>query len=190
MFISEVSLEANDVMDDDGVDWMEFSEAFKIGYLKGFLCGLGVAEGELSDFDMFIDNIISKRDFKKKWGKISLNNITIGQIADGISAFYEDFSNRRTKLIDAIYVVKIQIEGKNSELINAQIRYLKMQPISWETYMKYHKKFRAFFVKNGRYPTYKEIKNSDYSFEEVLKAGYFIDTNNDVHALFCYGDYK
>lgn len=191
IFTSEASLQAaENITDQDGNNWISGSESYKIGYVIGYISGISFTEGQFSHYERTIKSLSIKRIFKDKWERISVKNITVGQVKDGIDAFYKDFSNRRIKIIDAIYVVKMQIEGKNSELINAQIRYLKMQPISFEIIAKFEEKLSEFLKENHRYPTYKEIKNGDYSFEDVLKAGYFIDVNNETHSLFCYGYYK
>jgi len=134
---------------------------------------------------------LDKEEYNVILNRISLAKITVGQIKDGVDAFYNDFSNRRIKIVDVIYVVKMQIKGENPELIDSQIRYLKMQPIEMEVLNKYSEKYLAFRIKNkGRKPTYKEIKNGDFSFEDLLRAGRFTDASDNLHYLFCYGRYK
>jgi len=65
-----------------------------------------------------------------------------------------------------------------------------MQPIDLKIHDEYYQKYWAFSNKKGRNPTYKEIKNGDYSFEDLLRGGKFIDASNNLHHLFCYGKYK
>jgi hypothetical protein len=106
-----------------------------------------------------------------------------------MNAFYKNLNNNKIKMVDAIYVVKMQIEGENQELIDAQIRYLRMQPIDPRIFEECYKKLEAFQKEKGRDPTYKEIKIGDFSFEDLLKLGRFIDENNDMRFFFCYGRY-
>ncbi len=165
------------------------SDSWKIGYVGGFIAGAMIVRDE---FYIFENKLKSERDkaiYNKSLNEIALVKITVGQIMDGISGFYNDFSNRRIKIVDAIYVVKMQIEGDDPELIDSQIRYLKMQPINIEIKKKCWKKF-VFTEKKGNKVTYKEIKNGDFSFEDLLRAGIFIDASNNLHILFCYGIYK
>lgn len=196
-FVSNVSGERRDIMENDGTDWLNTSESYKGGFVAGFFSGLSIAEidvkpRETAAFKRFIsekDKNIMKA-FEERWNSISLNNITVGQIKDGVDAFYKDFSNRRIKIADVIYVVNMQIKGKDSELIDAQIRYLKMQPIIDEAFSTSFEKWIFFWKEKGHYPTYKEIKNGDFSKEDMLRASYFVDTNNNIHELFRYGWYK
>jgi len=134
-----------------------------------------------------LGNELEKDSLDRTLNKITLAGITIGQIMDGMNDFYNDFSNRRIKMADAIYIVKMQIKGEDPELIDTQIRYLKMQPLDKKMYLE---KYAAFIKKKGNSLKYKEIKNGDFSFEDLLRSGGFIDTSNSYHFLFCYGVYK
>lgn len=60
--------------------------------------------------------------------KLFFQKIRVGHIVDGMNTFYADFSNERVKTRDAIYIVKMRIDGANPKLIDAQIRYLRMMP--------------------------------------------------------------
>jgi len=188
--ISKASADIKNVMEQDGVTWIGVSESYKIGYVCGFLSGLILARQEFLYVKEDFKKEWKKIQFEEKWDEISLPNITVGQIKDGINAFYKDFSNRRIKIIDVIYIVKMQIEGKDPELIDTQIRYLKMQPISISAWTECDDKLDAFLGKRGHFPTYKEIKNGDFSYEVLLKGGRFIGVNNDMSYLFCYGEYE
>jgi len=190
IFISEASAEKKDMLEDDGTDWTTFSSSWKVGYVAGFIAGAGVVRNKFYGVPYHLENEVSKELFKTYLNEISLVGITVGQIQDGVDAFYKDFSNRRIKIVDAIYVVKMQIKGNDPELINAQIRYLKMQPIGVYIHAECLEKLIAFNKKKGRDPTYKEIKNGDYSFEDLLRVGMFIDASNTLHGLFYYGLYK
>jgi len=190
-----------DLLENDGVDWIEMSESFRIGYVSGLISGLGVAETKLSIFTYLHKGLFKQGGFiweglyEKIWEEICLRNITVNQIVDGIDNLYKDFSNRKIKIVDAIFVVNMQIKGKALELINAQVRYLKMQPVSDDLFesitdrlMKFEKK--KGFGRGRSYPTYKEIENGEFSKEDLLKIAVFISEDNTIHNLFRYGTYR
>ncbi len=184
IFISEASAEIKNVLENDGTDW------WKIGYVGGFITGAMVAKWEFSICVYRLESEVDKEICNEGLNRIDITGITVGQIRDGVNAFYNDFSNRRIKIVDAIYIVKMRIKGEDPELIDSQIRYLKMQPIDKEIINKSSKKYVAFRKKRGRNPTYKEIKNGDFSFENLLRSGIFIDASNNFHLLVSYGTYK
>jgi len=214
IFISEASAEIKDVLEADGTDWTTGPDLWRLAYVSGFIAGAGVVRNKFYFFGDWLKNKVEdhiedvpkvetpfevyqkagkefeKEAYNKSLNEISLIEITAGQIMDGVNDFYNDFSNRRIKIVDAIYVVKMQIKGEDPELIDSQIRYLKMQPIDLEIKKKCSEKYWAFREKKGSNLTYKEIKNGDFSFEDLLRAGMFIDANNILHDLFCYGVYK
>lgn len=121
---------------------------------------------------------ITWKMFKESTENLDISGITVGQIKDGVNKFYEDFANRKIKIVDAIYVVKMQIQGKDPDLINAQIRYLKMQPIS-------HEEFERAYNENLE----KEQKGEKPDAELLLKMGIFINREGHKQGLFCYGRY-
>jgi len=192
VFISEASTEKKDILEDDGTDWIDYPDLARSAYVNGFIAGVDVAGGKFYVFRDSLKSEVYKEEYNKSLNEIALFKITVGQITDGVDAFYNDFSNRRIKTVDAIYIVKMQIKGKDPELIDSQIRYLKMQPIDKEIYDKCWKEYFAFrdAKKSKRNPTYKEIKNGDFSFEDLLRAGIFIDASDNLHYLFCHGIYK
>lgn len=70
--------------------------------------------------------------------KYVIENITNGQIKDGLDVLYEDFKNRSIKITDAIYVVKKQIEGTPQDDIEKILLWLRGGK----------KDFTQLFVKN------------------------------------------
>jgi len=192
--------------DEDGNNWINYKEWYKVGLISGMIMGVSLAINYKPDNNIFetfnkLDNKL--KDYKPAFfdllelslffahlDRISLYNITVGQLKDGLDEFYKDFSTRRIKIIDAIYVVKMQIEGKSPELIEAQILYLKRQPISEKEKEKAFEKYMNFNEKNSRFPEYKDIINGNFSKEDLLTIGIFISSNNKEHFLFCYGNYK
>ncbi len=188
VIMSSFSGQKRDVMESDYYTWNDWSTLAQLTYLEGFLCGANAANKQLSAYGMLLDGDIKKK-YEKLWDKISLFDVTVGQLRDGIEKLYEDFSNSRIKIVDAVYIVDMQIRGKNPELIAAQIRYLKMQPIDKEAKDESHRKYLEFWNKHMRYPNYKELSNGKYSKEDLLKGGWYVDSSNEIHNLFCYGEY-
>lgn len=192
IFISEASTEKKNVLKDDGTDWTNLTDLERLIYVNGFTAGAGLVWSRLHDFGDSFKTELDKEMYNVILNETSLaTKATVGQIKDGMNVFYSDFSNRRIKIVDAIYVVNIQIKGEDPELINSQIRYLKMQPIDREIYVEAFEKYIASCKKKGSYPAcLLELKNGDFSFEDLLKAGIFMDANDILHHLFCYGKYK
>ena len=188
-FILEASIGEKNISEYDGTDWLNSSESFRVGYVTGFISSTIVAREYINIFRSSFKEV-EKLVFDTYWDEISLYNITMGQIQDGIDTFYKDFSNRRIKIVDAIFIVKMQIQGENPTLIDAQIRHLKIQPIEPSALAGSWKRLEDFKREKERYPTYIEIKNGDFSFEDLLNYGKFIDENNNLHHLFCYGKYN
>lgn len=182
--------EKGSVSDDDGVDWEGSPEGWKIGYIGGFICGVNLASNQGSLPNSFFKNEDYKGALDSIMDGITLFNITVGQLKDGINTLYKDFSNKRIKVIDAIYVVKKQIMGDAPELIDAQIRYLRIQPIPEEVTTKIWNKYSAYYKQKEHLPTYNEIKNGDFSIEDLLKIGMIVSSDDKTHWLFKYGEYK
>ncbi len=176
------------ILEDDGVDWQEMEgfpdtkESFTLGFIAGncmvwnkfrtyaLACKPQGFDTYMQDFDK--DNLMEDID------KLSLFDITISQLTTGVDAFYKDFSNRKIKIVDAIYIVKMQIKRENPELIDAQIRYLKKQPIDSE-------------LRNQTPDMLLRLKETGkMSKEDLLRIGRFITEDDKVHDLFCYGEYK
>lgn len=153
--ISHPLVIAADVMEIDGTDWEKLGKPsnVKVYFTSGFMSGSGVGYDSIINISLLPGTSLSeeakdsidlkefkfrinlfKRQIDGKLDDVKLKGITVGQLVDGVDEFYKDFSNRRIKIVDTIYVVKMQIKGENSELIDAQIRYLKMQPIDDKTF--------------------------------------------------------
>jgi len=198
--------QSRQISDKDGNYWINANEWEKIGFISGIIMGVSLAinlkpdnnifetfnklDNKLKDYKPAFFDLLELSLFFAHLDRISLYNITVGQLKDGLDEFYKDFSTRRIKIIDALYVVKMQIEGKSPELIEAQILYLKRQPISEKEKEKAREKYDLFYEKNSRFPEYKDIINGNFSKEDLLTIGIFISSNNETYSLFCYGNYK
>ena len=181
------------LLEKDGTDWREFSESFKTCWVSGFISGADVVvremarEGSRLDYALevigkeepaSVSGLVKVEVVNKTIGeRLSLAGITVGQLRDGMDKFYENFANRKIKQVDVIYIVKMQIKGVNPDLIDAQIRYLQMQPTPPKS-----PKEEALFMTG-----YSEGKAGK---EEGLKVGMFYDEAGELHWLFRYGDYR
>lgn len=177
--------------EEDGSDWLKVStnpypNTYYLGYIAGVMMGLGVMKEEVEGGLSVAINSLEKakvnalfldivKDANDKASTLQMNGITVSQISDGMDVFYSDFANRRIKIIDAIFIVKMQIDGQDQDLIQAQTRYLRMPKISQEEFSRISHK-----ITNGT-----EIVTE----EEWLKIGHFRDRNNISHTLFRYGVY-
>jgi hypothetical protein len=191
--IAEAQHKTN-ISDYDGTEWISVSDHFRIGYVAGCMMGLSLMknnavlrwaprEGDEDLKKVPLSIMSSWIRAMSAANELSLSNITVGQIKDGLNTFYEDFSTRKIKIIDAIYVVKMQLSGKDPEVIAAQVRYLKMQPIGREEQGRVSEKLKSITDMN------KALKAGEITAEELLRTGAFIDKNGENHLLFCYGKY-
>ena len=188
-----------DIADNDGTDWI--SRINKVGFIEGFISGTSLMNEQAiqrkfstykkmkKDKPITKDKPIPIEDFQINMaldasGALSLYEITIGQLTDGVDTFYNDFSTRKIKVIDAIYVVKMQIRGSDPDLIAAQIRHLKLQPINMDELEVIWKKYWATF--DETVPIY---ESGLITAEELLKIGYYVNKDKEFITLFCYGDY-
>ncbi len=69
-------------------------------------------------------------EFESKRNNVEINNfailkISVSQIRDGLNLLYDDFKNRQILLVDAIYVVKKQINGSSNEEVEAVLQWLR-----------------------------------------------------------------
>ena len=170
--------EGRDPREEDGNDWISYKKNnVNIFYLIGFLAAVCVYQEKISTKDP---------DFEK----LDLPDITVGQLKDGVDKFYEDFANRKIKIVDAIYIVKMQIEGENPELISAQIRYLRMQPTKKHSIGEIDKIFFQYLKNPKINIKQKYLDTGKFTRDDFLKEGLFIDEAGKLILLFRYGLYK
>lgn len=178
----------------DGNDWLKgpddlYQKYYRNGYIVGVMAGVYAANIEADKVATAIKLLENERaenkngkpdlvmdllkDAQERIEGLKMIGITIGQVTDGMNVFYSEFANRRIKIFDGVFIVKMQIDGRDPDLIQAQIRYLRMPVITQEEYYRISLK-----------------KPEDVTEEENLKRGYFIDKSKVFHVLFRYGDYR
>lgn len=186
VFLSQLpSQQRTSVSEYDGSDWVSSERTSPLSntsFISGILLGTSTVinefEGAFSLWEFYSDiqkiypgYVEMMQFYKEKADKLFFKDISIGQVRDGTNAFYKDFSNMRIKIIDAVYIVRMQIKGDDPDLILAQIRYLKMQPLNSE---------RQRILKK---------KAEDQTIEERFILGQYWDKNGRPRRLFRYGDY-
>jgi hypothetical protein len=214
VFVSSLSIliafsqaQVPDLFEKDGNDWnmgsIEFLRGMNIGMVQGFIMGTSLIYNEIG---LRLERLaksktqtdLGKSSFElqhKKMEELTLFGISSGQLKDGIDVPYKDFSNRRIKIIDAFFIVKMQIEGKDPNLIQAQIRYLRMHPINDKAYEEAQKKMDAIYFRDDAKSwdyviTNEHIKSGAITEQELLTCGIYVDKNNLNHYLFSHGEYK
>ena len=101
----------------DGSDWRGYSEQFKGGYITGYIHAMGTAQVSSAMSCMSIDN---PKDKNAAISKACISNaqsfdfqsITVGQLLDGMNAFYKDFRNFKVPLTLAMDLVRDEIRGR------------------------------------------------------------------------------
>ena len=102
----------------DGNWWRAETEATRTVYVVGFFDGLELghnfsfwatktADGKM-DMEAASKALTSFLEYKDKY----LKNVKSGQLADGLTSFYEDFRNRSITISDAVWIVLNSIAGK------------------------------------------------------------------------------
>ncbi len=71
---------------------------------------------------MLDSDILNRNERLSPYG---VYEITVGQLYEGLTLFYDDFKNKQLKLPAAIYVVKKQIKGASAEEIEAIMQWLR-----------------------------------------------------------------
>lgn len=191
--ISQGGLKWIDLM--DGSEWDEMSKENKVSWVMGFIGGTNLvvshykisnAKGMSTLDEKEVKELYSiyLKNFLENQKSFGIYNVTIEQLLKGMDRFYQDERNKKIKMVDAVYVVKMEIENKRSELIEAQKKYLRLQPID------------ALTEATKLLIDYKNVK---YTYELFLREGYFSEPRVDKPTkpedykktpLFSYGDYR
>jgi len=135
MFLISTLIAAIALADDDGPRdgnfWRPLNQGSKFTYL------VGVFDGVSLGLDLTCRRDRDDAFTDKVWTSLSqqqckyFENVTNGQIADGLNIFYDDFRNRKITITNALWIVLNQIAGKTHREIQAMIlEYRKPQTTS------------------------------------------------------------
>lgn len=126
----------------DGADWTCFSTAEKRGFIIGFSAIQDIfmrRARETNDFINYVFPNLCPEKFESQGEQLlllqfrchfpvdefELDEITPQQIHDGLDTFYMDQHNLVIKIVNAIYIVREGIRGKDPGYIEAWIRWLR-----------------------------------------------------------------
>ena len=108
----------------DGNWWREETPSFRVAFMSGYVMGenvgqMNLAKGLLNDMPgRPCTTLVSDRVMK---GGPSFGNMTIGQLVDGATAFYDDYRNRAIKIQFALQFVVFASTGTPKEQLDKMI---------------------------------------------------------------------
>jgi len=153
----------------DGNTWESWSDSMKLGWVTGFVGGVGQASMETYIFLVDFANTMRMRFAGKVEGfaeianktnesfveKISLAKLDYNQLVNGLNEFYKGHENKKITVKEAIYIVKLGLIGASKEFIEEETRILRM---AWQDRMEEQtslwdsmEKYRDAWEKWGRY---------------------------------------
>jgi len=126
----------------DGADWTRFSRPEKMGFILGFSAIHDIFMRRARETNDFIDYVLpnlcpekfeSQREqllllqFRCHFPveEFELDEVTPQQIYDGLEEFYMDQRNLVIKIVNAIYIARERMRGKDPGYIEAWIRWLR-----------------------------------------------------------------
>ena len=126
----------------DGSDWTRFSQSQKMGFVFGFSAIQDILMRRARETNDFIDYVLpnlcpekfeSQREelillrfkFPFPVEEFELDETALGQILDGLEVFYADHQNLDIKIVNAIYIVREKVRGKDPGYIEAWTRWLR-----------------------------------------------------------------
>ena len=116
----------------DGNWWRDQTDTIKIGYMAGFLDGIRLGHN-FSDWG-FMDDPQSEPCLKKVMLSFIgfqdkyLSSVKVGQLVDGIDAFYSDYKNRSISTHNAVWLVLNGIAGTPKEKLDKMIEASRRNP--------------------------------------------------------------
>lgn len=126
----------------DGNDWARFSKSYKMGFVSGFHAIHDILMRRARETNDFIDYVLPQlcpEKFQSQKQKLlwlqfkfhfpvdefELDETTSQQIFYGLEVFYKDHRNLNIKIVNAIYIVREGIRGKDPDYIEAWTRWLR-----------------------------------------------------------------
>jgi hypothetical protein len=101
----------------DGNWWRDLTKVEKITYMTGFFDGMHLGSNfsywEILEKDKNDPAIAKVANSYQDYAAKYLQNVTNGQLADGLDTFFSDYRNRRIETSDAVWLVLNEISGKS-----------------------------------------------------------------------------
>jgi|GEM_PF-1370038 len=186
----------------NGRDWFDLSGAHRILWVNGLIAGSNSAiinyslpdiKPSLKTADNY--NKLEDKIFNHNSEKLGIWRISAEQLVNAMNEFYIDYRNKSIAMVDAIYVARMEIQGKKPELIEAQKRYLRMQPFDYRYKLSGEgvKPEKIMRRRGFKDKTIKEIQETFFRFgiyaePKVTKPTELEDYN--FIPLFVYGKYQ
>lgn len=112
--------------DSDGSYWRDSSQTVKAGYISGYISAMSYAQIGSAMTCMSIEN---PKDRNAQASKACISNaqsydfdsITVGQLLDGMNAFYKDFRNFKVPMTMAMRLVRDEIRGRTEQDVQKEL---------------------------------------------------------------------
>jgi hypothetical protein len=105
----------------DGTWWNRQSAGFRLLYILGFMDGMDLGSRfsapDQPEVKRAPDPGLDARRTYKSRTEHYFANLTVGQISDGLDAFYRDYRNRSINLADGFEIVLRSIKGEDVEAL-------------------------------------------------------------------------
>jgi len=102
----------------DGNWWTQQSAGFRLLYILGFMDGMDLGSRFSAPDTVDETRPEPEDDSRKMYEKrtrLYFTNVTVGQISDGLDAFYRDYRNRSINLVDGFEIVLRSLKGEDVE---------------------------------------------------------------------------
>jgi hypothetical protein len=105
----------------DGTWWNRQSAGFRLLYILGFMDGMDLGSRfsapDNAEATRTPDSSLDVRRTYKSRAERYFTSVTVGQISDGLDAFYRDYRNRSINLTDGFEIVLRSLKGEDVEAL-------------------------------------------------------------------------
>lgn len=113
----------------DGYTWGGWSPSFKLGYIVGYMQGMGFAGTvSMGACMMTIPYLDPAKVPPDKWKEICLSDktydfdgISMGQFVDGTDSFYRDYRNKNLEVGFALQYVRDRMRGMTQQDLDTEV---------------------------------------------------------------------
>jgi hypothetical protein len=120
LFVCSVALTADEARH-DGTWWNRQSAGFRLFYVLGFMDGMDLGSRfstpESAEVKGAPDRSDDPRRTYQRRTEHYFANVTVGQVSDGLDAFYRDYRNRSISLADGFEIVVRSIKGEDVDAL-------------------------------------------------------------------------
>jgi hypothetical protein len=113
----------------DGNVWRTMDQPAKTNYMVGFLDGMDLGHSysiaQLLLKPSTKSCVKPASDSYQDLVKTYMNNVTVGQIVEGLDTFYSDYRNRSIRIYNAVMVVVMPFGGVSKEVIESYTEHLR-----------------------------------------------------------------